>query len=394
LLTAPGLGKNACDELAARSDCAYVASVSDNDIQWQALRRQTGTPAVPEDTALLLTTSGTTGVPKIVPLGAPAVNRFTTWAAAHFDIGPGASVLNYAPLNFDLSLFDLWATLRHGGTVALVEPAHAVSPRHLLDIFTRIDLRVVQAVPLLFRILADTVGAGRAVEFPTVRHVLLTGDHTPRALRAHLPGLFPNAAFHNVYGGTETNDSFLHSFDATEAVSRETLPLGQPLPGVHAIVDGCELQVSTPFQAAGYLDGPGEKFITRDGMMFFRTGDIVARDEHGDLTLVGRSDFQVKVRGVRVNLEEVEQVLVEHPDVAEAGVVCLPDAAAGVRLYALVHRTSDRLTGLRLREHCAGRLARAAIPAAITFASGPLPRTSTGKVNRSQIKADLSRELL
>jgi acyl-coenzyme A synthetase/AMP-(fatty) acid ligase len=392
LLTAPNMGSNAFDELVAQSGCAYIATVSDTNIQWRLANRHYGTPAVPDDTALLLTTSGSTGIPKIVPLAAAAVDRFTAWAAAHFDLGPGVPVLNYAPLNFDLSLFDLWATLRHGGTAAMVEPAHAVNPRYLLDIFARIELRVVQAVPMLFRILTDAVAVGRdATEFPSVRHILLTGDHTPRTLRTRLPGLFPNATFHNVYGCTETNDSFLHTFGAAEAISRETLPLGQPLPGVRAAVVGHELQVSTPFQTAGYLGGPSGKFVTRDGAVFFRTGDIVSRDARGDLTLVGRNDFQVKVRGVRVNLEEVERVLAEHDDVAEAAVVALPDAVAGVRLHALVRRTSGRLTGLRIREHCAAKLARAAIPSAIAFTTGPLPRTSTGKVDRSQIKADQSR---
>lgn len=392
LLTAPGLGQQAFSELVSRGGCAYIASVNSNKISWQAPGQDIGKPTIPDGTALLLTTSGSTGTPKIVPLGAAAVDRFTEWAAAPFKLGPGECVLSYAPLNFDLCLLEIWATLRWGGTIALVEPEYAVDPRYLLDMFARIELHVVQAVPMLFRILADAVGGTRG--FPSVRHVLLTGDHTPRKLRMLLPGLFPNAAFHNVYGCTETNDSFLYSCDAAEAVSREVLPLGQPLPGVRVAVEDGELQVSTPFQTSGYLNGRGEEFVERDGVVFFRTGDIVSRAENGDLTLVGRNDFQVKVRGVRVNLEEVERVLAEHADVAEAAVVALPDTDAGVRLHAVLCRTSDRLTELRIRAHCAARLSRVAIPAAIHFARRPLPRTSTGKVNRNQIKADLSEERL
>ena len=77
----------------------------------------------------MLTTSGSTGLPKIVPLPAGGVDRFTDWAAEQFDIGPGTVVANYAPLNFDLCLLDIWTTLKHGGCVALVDQDRATQRR-------------------------------------------------------------------------------------------------------------------------------------------------------------------------------------------------------------------------------------------------------------------------
>ncbi|WP_409180384.1 AMP-binding protein [Amycolatopsis sp. VS8301801F10] len=396
LLPSPDLGRTALAELVERAGCEHVAEGGASGIELRA----TETPAArSDDVRFLLTTSGSTGTPKIVPLAEEPTDRFMHWAVEQFGLGPGVDVLNYAPLNFDLCLLDVWATLRAGGRATLVEADHAVNPRHLVELL-HAEPHVVQAVPMFFRIVADAVRSS-GTQFPSVRHVVLTGDHTPRPLRAELPKMFPSARFHNVYGCTETNDSFLHSFDGHEADAHEVLPLGRPLPGVRARIvadDGTELtgagtgelSVSTPFQTRGYLGEDNARFVTGpDGVPYFRSGDLVSRTEDGVLTLAGRTDFQVKVRGVRVGLEDVERVIAEHPETAEVGVVALPDPQAGQRLHAVVRRRSARLTGLGLRQHCAQRLVRAAIPSVIQIVDTALPLTSTGKVDRKRIRKEL-----
>ncbi|HKR49991.1 MAG TPA: AMP-binding protein [Pseudonocardiaceae bacterium] len=396
LLPSPDLGRRALDLLVERSGCRRVAIVTETGTEWRTVAPSS--PSRPSgNVRFLLTTSGSTGTPKIVPLEVEATERFTRWAATEFGLGPGVNVLNYAPLNFDLCLLDIWATLQVGGCVTLVESDHAVNPRYLVELFDTCDIHVVQAVPMFFRIVAEVAGTA---QYPTVRHLILTGDHTPRRLRAALPGLFPNAQFHNVYGCTETNDSFIYSFDAATAASRDVLPLGRPLPGVvvRVMTDGRELDgpgsgelwVSTLFQTCGYLHEDETRFVRNaSGKTYFRTGDVVSRDRDGELTLMGRTDFQVKVRGVRVNIEDIERVISEHEEVAEVGVVALPDPQAGKRLHAVVRRSSDRLTGLGLRQHCAEQLTRAAIPSVIRIVDTPLPMTSTGKVSRNRIKEEL-----
>ena len=358
-------------------------------------------------TCLLLTTSGSTGLPKIVPLPAAGVGRFVDWAAGQFGVTAGTRVLNYAPLNFDLCLLDVWATLCHGGEVVLVDPARAAQPRYLLELFAQAGPAVVQAVPMLFRLLTE---AGDGSAFPEVRHVLLTGDHTPRRVRAALPAVFPRATFHNVYGCTETNDSFLHTFGPEQAATDDVLPLGRPIPGVEvALLDQGqvltgpgtgELVVATPFQAAAYLgdEAPGDRFFRRvtdrGERTWYRTGDLVHRGADGRLTLAGRNDFQVKVRGVRVNLEEIERVIQTHDQVVEAVVVALPDPAAGTRLYAVVRTGGDGPSGLALRTYCAARLTRVAIPEIFRLVTEPLPVGPTGKVDRRRVCDHLMRELI
>ncbi|MGP4001270.1 AMP-binding protein [Streptomyces sp. 8N706] len=420
LLPSPTLGREVLDRLYEQARVRHVLTPWEGPADAALTEAPAGGPhderhsvrpdgAIPggagrDAPALLLTTSGSTGTPKIVPLGTAALDRFTVWAGEAFDIGPGTTVLNYAPLNFDLCLLDVWTTLAHGGRVVLVDPDRATQGGYLLDLIRRQRPEVIQAVPMFYRLLADAAGdEGRTL--PSVRHAIFTGDSMPAPLLATLPGLLPGARLYNVYGCTETNDSFLHEVTGVPAPG-STLPLGHPLPGVEALLvtgDGAvldgpgngELYVSTPYQSEGYL-GPAAAsgaFVPHpagaDRRRWFRSGDLVRRSVDGALTLVGRTDFQVKVRGVRVNPQEVEQRLLAHPDVAEAAVLALPDPVAGRLLHAVVVRTTGSdLRSLALRGHLAPLLARAALPSTLLVTDEPLPRTATGKTDRERVVRD------
>ncbi len=361
-----------------------------------------------DDITFMLTTSGSTGLPKIVPLTATGVDAFTDWAATQFEIRPGTVVANYAPLNFDLCLLDIWTTLKHGGCVALVDQDRATQGAYLADLVNDRQVNVLQAVPMLYRLLID-VNREDGRTFPSVRHVITTGDKIPASSLAELPKLFPLARFYNVYGCTETNDSLVHEFlGLADGNVPSNIPVGQPIPGVIARVqsgDGTalegtgtgELMVWTPFQTRGYLraDLNEGKFVSLEDdqdRTYYRTGDIVRRHEDGTLTLEGRADFYVKVRGVRVSTQVVEQAIQEHPAVVEVAVIAVPDELAGARLHAIVRRELDvKLNSLQLRQHCATRLARTEMPSTIQIVTEPLPKTSTGKVDRKAIMAELER---
>jgi acyl-coenzyme A synthetase/AMP-(fatty) acid ligase len=186
------------------------------------------------------------------------------------------------------------------------------------------------------------------------------------------------------------------------------VPVGQPLPGVRTLIkteddaflEGTgtgELLVWTPFQTRGYLNASlnADKFVPQaDGgngeTVWYRTGDIVRRHGDGTLTLEGRADFYVKVRGVRVSTQVVEQAIQEHPEVVEVAVVAVPDELAGSRLHAAIRREEgSTLNSLGLRKHCASRLARTEMPSTIEIGTEPLPKTSTGKVDRKRVLAQL-----
>ncbi|TCO52827.1 AMP-binding protein [Actinocrispum wychmicini] len=401
LLPSPALANSALTSLFAQAKCGRVVVPEGVDeFVPDANADTTAVDASDVDGVhFMLTTSGSTGLPKIVPLPQVAVDRFVEWAGKEFDIRPGRTVLNYAPLNFDLCLLDVWTTLAHGGTVVLVDADYAANGRYLLDLVVKHEVNVIQAVPMFFGLLLDVA---REEALTSVDRVMFTGDAIPDRTLTELPKLFPNATLHNIYGCTETNDSFLHTLEAGE---QPPVSIGKPLPGVHTLVlaeDGTvlngpgtgELYVSTPFQAKGYLDRARhtDKFVPHptgaDARAWFRSGDLVRRETDGRVFLIGRSDFQVKVRGVAINTAEVEHVLQEHPAVLEAAVVAVPDPIAGRKLVAAVQRAPDsKLNSLSLRQHCARRLPQAAIPSTLHIVDTPLPKTSTGKVDRNAVES-------
>ncbi|WP_424213373.1 AMP-binding protein [Streptomyces sp. BI20] len=406
LVPSPDLGEDARLRLARQSRAELILTVDEDGVL-------TGEPVTPdpaeaegfsipdpEVTRILLTTSGSTGTPKIVPIGSAGFDAFGEWAADAFALTADEVSLSYAPLNFDLALLDVWALLVLGAAVVLVDKERSADAPYVQGLLTEHGVTFVQGVPMLHRNLIRDGGV-----FDTVRTVIFTGDALPPELLAPLAAGFPAARFHNIFGCTETNDSFGHEIDPANPPAR--IPIGRPLPGVRALILGPdgdpvegpgtgELLVNTPFQTRGYLRTALNEpvFTERDGLVFYRTGDIVSRTEDGLISLEGRADWQVKVRGVRTNLQEVETVLAAHPDVVEAVIVTLPDPEAGVRLHAHVARHPEaKLTGLGLRAHAGKHLPRHAIPSSVHITDVPLPRTSTGKPDRNLIKSNRLKEI-
>ncbi|MQS16732.1 amino acid adenylation domain-containing protein [Streptomyces kaniharaensis] len=410
LLPSPELGAETLSALLERCDAVRLpapAELTGGETQadtqagsQEADSHTAGSGPDPQQVALLLTTSGSTGLPKVVPLTTGAVDRFTDWAAGHFGIGPDTTVLNFAPLNFDLCLLDIWTTLSRGGCVALVDQDLATNPAHLLALFQQRPVDVVQGVPMLYQLLTRAARTDAATAaLAEVRHAVVTGDAISEQAFAPLPALLPKASFHNVYGCTETNDSFIHPIDPADPMPHGAMPIGRPIDGVTALLlaeDGSELAgpglgelvVRTPFQTTGYLDADLDRgvFTERADGRYYRTGDLVRRHLDGVLTLEGRRDFVVKVRGVRVNTTEVEAALCSHPEVVEAAVLAVTDEAAGTRLHAVVQRAAGSpLDGLTLRQAVAALLPRAAIPTTVELVDTALPRTGTGKLDRKAV---------
>jgi len=407
------------DDLASRTGCGHVGALSPQDVaevRWRELHpgSRAGTSPHRTDTFLMLTTSGSTGTPKVVLTSTIAVDAFIDWAQRRFSLSNSTVALNYAPLNFDLCLLDVWATLSVGGSAVLATPMETVSARPLSALIADQKVTLVQAVPLCFRTLADASSG----PFPTVQDVLITGEAAGPAVARALPTLFPSADFANIYGCTETNDSFIHRATADELRRGTALPIGHPLPGVRArlvdengqTVHGAgrgRLLVSSPYQAHGYLDPAltEERFLSApdidriDGPLpatagrYFRSGDVARRDEQGTCWLEGRDDHQVKVRGVRTSTTSVEDVLRSCPAVGDAAVIAVPHDLEGHTLHAVVETAAGpqraRLTTLTLRRVCAERLPAAVVPSSFAIADGPLPRTATGKIDRRSVERSL-----
>jgi acyl-coenzyme A synthetase/AMP-(fatty) acid ligase len=405
LILPRGLGAEIRPEVAARAGASIELVDGAAGIERRELKIGDSTvPEVASRAAFILTTSGSTGIPKGVCLPESALTRFSAWARRMFDIGPGTRVLSYAPLNFDLHLLEVWATLDAGGTVVLVDTETAADPTALQRLVAEALPHVLEGVPLLYQHLASSsLGALREV-----RHLIVTGESTPQVLRVALAAHCPGAMFHNVYGSTETNDSFVFSCGSTDFASLVRLPIGRAIDDTEfRVVDDSgadlttagegELHTSTAFAALGYTDPSLTEaaFYQRSDTAgrihwFYRTGDMVTRDSDGVLSLAGRRDYIVKVRGVRTNLKDVEQAIESHPDVicAVACVIIEDDGVA--RIYAVLE-ASTTLSTLVLRQHLSLHLPRTAIPSRFFVSDRPLPRTTTGKPDRKATIAAMTR---
>lgn len=399
LVTSTDLGHDVTDRIVQVAGVRLSATPNPEDPSTPRLKRIASPafaskPAAPPfDTHLILCTSGTTGDPKLVPLTRTATAAFMTWAVDTFAINHETVVASVAPLNFDISLLDLWATLVAGGTVQMVDATEVAQPaalcRHLDS-----GVEVLQAVPTTLRLLTKSAGA-----FPKLRHVISTGDAFPDDIIEELRRVFPAAELHNVYGATETNDSFCYTLPIDREASPGTVPIGTPLPGVLARLvtpegedlegEGTgELLVSTPFASTGYLteDGLDARSWSAGacGTKWYRTGDIAYRDPDGRYTCVDRAARIVKVRGVRTSLAAVETAIAGFPGVRQAAVIAAPDIEAGAVLHAFICADGNVDT-LSLRTHCSRHLARTSLPSRYHVQTTPLPLNTNGKFDRGAL---------
>ncbi len=334
--------------------------------------------------AYVMYTSGSTGRPKGVALEHRAPVERMFWARDAFPADALAGALASTSICFDLSVFEVFAPLSWGGTVILAENALA-----LPTLLAAGEVTLVNTVPSAMAELA-------ASELPPrLRTVNLAGEALPPQLveriyrHAHIEQVL------NLYGPTE--DATYSTWARVER-GASRVSIGRPLPGTRAYVldrhlepvpGGVpgELFLGGAGGARGYLGRPdltAERFIPDPfgifpGGRLYRTGDLARWSASGDLEQLGRLDHQVKVRGFRIELEEIERVLREHPQVRDAAVVARESPAGGRALVAYV---ATEEAGLQeLRRHLGARLPAYMVPSSFQLLPA-LPRTLNGKIDR------------
>ena len=356
------------------------------------------------DLAYVLYTSGSTGVPKGVTHTHRSALAFAEIAADTFGFGPNDRLSNHAPLHFDLSTMDYFSAAVAGSSTVVIPEIHTRLPASLARLIETQRPTVLYVVPLVLVHLL-LYGALDQRDLTSLRWILFGGEpfSTPhlRALMKAIPG----ARFCNVYGPTEVNGVTYWPVPTLADDHDAPIPIGHPFGNVQTrIVDADgraappgdvgELLVRTPSMMAGYwgrpdLDAAAFERVPTEGaadLVYHRTGDLVRLRPDGALDFLGRRDRQIKTRGYRVELDEVEHALGSHEGVAAAATFAVPDEAGGQHVHAaLTLETPGSHSVDDLLRHAAGLLPRYALPEVLSILS-EFPRTSSGKIDRLALR--------
>lgn len=355
----------------------------------------------PDELAYILYTSGTTGRPKGVMLSHRNAISFVDWCSETFDPNEEDRFSSHAPFHFDLSILDLYVSIKHGATLVLVGEEVGRDPVRLATLFSEKRISIWYSTPSILSLLAQ-LGKLEKYDYSALRTVLFAGEVFPVKHLRLLKTLLPRPRYYNLYGPTETNVCTFHEIpDQIPEDRTQPFPIGKACSHLQTKVvdmDGREapigeegeLCVSGPGVTQGYWSLPEQTttaFLEDGfGQRWYKTGDVVVEGDDGDYVFIGRRDRMVKKRGYRIELGEIEACLYGHPKVEEAAVIALPGEETGTLIKTfLSFRDGKRPSLIELKRFCAENLPLYMIPDVISFLD-TLPKTSTDKIDYQRLK--------
>ena len=358
-------------------------------------------PATADDLAYVLFTSGSTGRPKGAMVHHRAIVNRILWMQAAFGLTPADRVLQKTPFSFDVSVWEFFWPLTSGATLVVARPGGHRDPEYLAELIASRGVTTAHFVPSMLRAFLE--GAPVA-ELRSLRRVIASGEELTRDLQDRFFARC-GAELHNLYGPTETAvDVTAWKCRADDDAAR--VPIGRPIANTTAhVVDAAlepvppgfpgELVIGGVQVGRGYLGRPEltEASFVPDpsspdaGARLYRTGDLARFRSDGNLEFLGRIDQQVKLRGHRIELGEVESVLRAHARVDDVAAVVRELGDGNRRLVAyVVARPGASPSSEELRSHCARSLPEVMVPSEFATLDA-LPRTSSGKLDRRALPA-------
>jgi len=378
------------------------------DVERADEARPAGGPA--ESPAHILFTSGSTGEPKGVVVRHSGVLAFVAWANRYFDVRPGDRNSGHSPLFFDLSTYDIYGSFAAGAELHLVPQQLNLLPAQLARFIRERRLTQWFSVPSVLNFMAkfDVVAGG---DFPDLRRLLWCGEVFPTPAVRYFMERLPHVRFTNLYGPTEaTIASSYYTLPGCPADDRAEIPIGRACEGEELFVidergrrraagEVGELCIAGVGLAEGYwrdAAATARAFIEHPdapGRRAYRTGDLARQGEDGLFYFLGRADSQIKSRGYRIDLGEIETALAALPWLREAAVVAVPTGGfeGWAICCAFVPQPGDEPEPRRIKRALARDLPGYMVPH--RFRAWPaLPRTPNGKIDRKALRAAFEAE--
>ncbi|MGY4430586.1 amino acid adenylation domain-containing protein [Bradyrhizobium sp. F1.13.1] len=363
--------------------------------------------------AYLIYTSGSSGAPKGVMIEQRGLSNHLASLISELKLTSRDVIAQTAPQSFVISVWQFLAGPIVGARVHVCGTAIVQDPILLAREIEREGITMLEIVPSLLRVILDRMDEAQVRRvFARLRLLISTGEPLPVDLCKAWFARCPKVPLINAYGASECSDDVsLHRLTKAPAITTGNVPVGAPLPNMQLYVLDTSLQpqpvgvtgelcIGGAGVGRGYVNDPAQNrqrflpdpFSRKASSRLFRTGDLARRRADGTIECLGRADHQVKVRGYRIELKEIENALSDHPSVRAGIVEPRREASGDVRLIAhIVARSGSRSSASELRDFLKSRLPGHAIPSAFLFLD-QLPLNAHGKIDRTALLAPAQQE--
>ncbi|MCK1346512.1 non-ribosomal peptide synthetase [Bradyrhizobium sp. CW11] len=363
--------------------------------------------------AYLIYTSGSSGAPKGVMIEQRGLSNHLASLISELNLSSRDVIAQTAPQSFVISVWQFLAGPMVGARVHICGTAIVQDPILLAREIEREGITVLEIVPSLLRVILDRMDEAQIRRaFARLRLLISTGEPLPVDLCKAWFARCPKVPLINAYGASECSDDVsLHRLTRAPTTTTGNVPVGAPLPNTQLYVLDASLQpqpvgvtgelcIGGAGVGRGYVNDPAQNrqrflpdpFSRKASSRLYRTGDLARRRADGTIECLGRADHQVKVRGYRIELKEIENALADHPSVCAGIVEPRREASGDIRLIAhIVARSGSRSSASELRDFLKSRLPGHAIPSAFLFL-GQVPLNAHGKIDRAALLASAQQE--
>lgn len=358
-----------------------------------------------DDLAYIIYTSGTTGVPKGVMIEHHALKNRIDWMQNAYPISQEDVLIQKTTYSFDVSVWEIvwWAI--HGASVFMLQPKKESNVRNLVKMIEKHRISVIHFVPSVFQIFLDYIETDFDMErIKSLKYVFCSGEALTRAQVERFAKIFKEekAFLINLYGPTEATVDVTH-FSCPKDVVPEQIPIGKPIQNIYCLVLDDDLQVKAPMEEGNlYLGGVGiargylnneeltkKVFIQnpyQQNERIYKTGDLAAYTEDGQILYHGRADEQVKLRGVRIELQEIEYYLSKYPGIRDCVVLVKIDSHGTQKLcaYVILKEEADSFDFEPVKDYLSERLPVYMIPASFLLVK-EIPLKINGKADKKKL---------